>query len=182
MVVFSKYTVYYNIWIVSSAHYSPCYFWNILITSKHFQNMLWHVQAHRSPLQFSCLKYPQSHFHHQVYMHVQLPLQTSITLLLSLATTQILNALKNNNNNKKKQTKNTPHLAYFKYALLKIISPLVNHQWFLHCIVAMTPTFEVAWSKEPWPDLEKHFHWEWTYCLSKGYSHCVRGAAHITAV
>jgi len=53
-------------------------------------------------------------------------------------------------------------LSYFKYAVLKIIPPLASHQWFLHCIVAMTPTFEVARSKEPWPDLEKHFHWEWT--------------------
>lgn len=40
--------------------------------------------------------------------------------------------------------KNPLHSAYFKHALLKILSPLVSYQQFLHCIVAMTPTFEVA--------------------------------------
>lgn len=52
--------------------------------------------------------------------------------------------------------------------------------WLLHSIVAVTPHWKEVWSKAAWPDLGKHFHWEWTYCLSKGYSHRVGAADHIT--
>lgn len=52
--------------------------------------------------------------------------------------------------------------------------------WLLHSLVAVTPHWKEVWSKATWPDLGKHFHWEWTHCLSKGYSHRDGAADHIT--
>lgn len=68
---------------------------------------------------------------------------------------------------------------------LFILNPHVSHfprrnRWLSHSIVAVTPCWKEVWSKAAWPDLGKHFHWKWTYCLSKGYSHRVGAADHVT--
>lgn len=47
-------------------------------------------------------------------------------------------------------------------------------------MVAVTPHWKEVGSKAAWPDMGKHFHREWTDCLSKGYSHHVGTADHIT--
>jgi hypothetical protein len=47
-------------------------------------------------------------------------------------------------------------------------------------VVAVTPRWKEVGSKAAWPDMGNHFHWEWTYCLSKGYSHRDGTADHIT--
>lgn len=48
-------------------------------------------------------------------------------------------------------------------------------------MVAVTPHWKEVGSKAAWPDMGKHFHREWTDCLSKGYSHRVGTADHISS-
>lgn len=68
---------------------------------------------------------------------------------------------------------------------LFILSPPVSgvprrNRGLVQSIVAVTPHWKEVGSKAAWPDLGKHFHWEWTYCLSKGYSQRTGAADHIT--